>query len=210
MKPEQKTHTRTVSARHAAVFTACLGSIVLLATAYWLAAIRLPSPATADREGLIRWLVLRDLRSEPLETRTILVSRLQEETRLNLDPAALTKQLDPRYRDRLWTNVLALIETWYSNKIDAYLATPASERPAYLDRTIAEVQEWKDLAALQPQQATNAPSSETAMLKLFAQQVEVWKERASPGRLHEIREFDTALRSRWLLHALGLAPREAN
>ena len=210
MKPEQKTHRRTVSARHAAVFTACLGSIVLLATAYWLSAIRLPSPATADLAGLIRWMVLRDLQSEPPEIRTTLLSRLQEETRLDLDPAALAQQLDARNRDRLWANVLVLMETWYSNKIDAYLATPTSERPAYLDDTIAEVEEWKDLAALRPQQSTNARSAETAMLELFTQQVELWKDRASPSRLQEIREFDTALRGRWLLHALGLAPRTAH
>ena len=124
MKPEQKTHTRTVSARHAAVFTACLGSIVLLATAYWLARNPPPQPSDCRPRGANPLAGAPRPAQRALRTRTILVSRLQEETRLNLDPAALTKQLDPRYRDRLWTNVLALIETWYSNKIDAYLATP--------------------------------------------------------------------------------------
>ena len=208
MNQEQKTHSRSVSVRHAAVLTACLVSIALIATAYWLAAVHLPDPATADREGLIRWLVLRDLRHEPAEIRSTLLRRLQEEATGDLDPAAVGEQLDERYRDRLWMNVLVLIETWYSNQVDTYQAAPASGRVACLDQTIREVQQWKDLAALQPGNVPDSASSEAAMLELFGRQVRLWKERSTPERRQEITEFDAALRGRWFLHALGLAPDE--
>jgi hypothetical protein len=210
MIQEQRTHTRSVSVRHAAVLTACLGSIALLATVYWLAAVRVPDPATADREGLMRWLVLRDLRSEPPEIRITLLQRLQEEAGGDLDPAVIGEQLDERYHDRLWTNVLVLIETWYLNRVDIYHATPTSDRAACLDQTIAEVQHWEDLASLQPREAQDASSSEAAMLELVGNQVAIWKERASPERQREIAEFDVALRGRWFLRALGLTPGKAS
>lgn len=206
MIQEQRTHTRSVSVRHAAVLTACLGTIALLASVYWLAAVRVPNPATADREGLIRWLVLRDLGSEPAEIRSTLLRRLQDEAKGDLDPAELGEQLDERYCDRLWTNVLVLIETWYLNQVDTYQATPASGRVACLDRAITEVQQWKDLAALQPGIDTDTRSSGVAMLELVGKQVAIWKEQASPERQKEIAEFDVAFRGRWFLHALGLAP----
>lgn len=210
MNQEQRTHSRSVSVRHAAVLTACLGSIALLVTVYWLAAVHLPDPATADREGLIRWLVLRDLRDEPAEIRSTLLKRLQDEAKGDLDPAALGEQLDERYRDRLWTNVLVLIETWYSNQVDAYQAAPASGRVACLDQAISEAQRWKALAVLQPGSVPDSASSEAAMLELFGRQVRLWKEGATRERQQEITEFDAALRGRWVLHALGLAPDEAS
>ncbi len=208
MKQEQRAHARSVYIRNAAVLTACLGAIVVLATAYWASEFRLPDPATANREGLIRWLVQRDLGNEAEEIRSTLLKRLQEEVEADLDPAALRTQLDARYHHRVWANVLVLIETWYSAKIDSYLATPASEQPACLDQAIAEVQQWKGLAALRPDQELtgSAVPSEVALLEVFAQRVTVWKEKASPQRRQEITEFDAALRRQWVLHALGLAP----
>ncbi len=207
MKHEPRARSRTLSARSAAVLTACLGAIAILTTAYWVSEFHLPAPATANREDLMRWLVLRDLRTQTPEIRSTLLRRLQEEAQQDLDPDAIRTQLDPRYHDRLWTNILVLIESWYAHRVDGYLAAPASERPAYLDQTITEVEQWKDLAALAPGQDPSlpAPSAEAAILDLFVQQVTSWKEGASPQRRREITEFDAALRSRWLLHALGLA-----
>jgi hypothetical protein len=175
---------------------------------YWVSELRLPNPATADREGLVRWLVMRDLRNEPAEIRSTLLGRLQEEVKEGFAPAAIRSQLDARYHDRIWSNTLVLIETWYSDKVDRYISTPVAQRPASLDQTIAEIQQWKDLVALQPGKdcSQTSPSSEMALLEIFAQQITVWKETASCERRREITEFDVALRGRWLLHALGLAP----
>jgi hypothetical protein len=131
---------------------------------------------------------------------------LKEEADQGFDPAALGTELDARYRDRVWSNVLVLIETWYSARVDGYLAAPALEQAAYLDETIAEVHQWKDLATLRPGH-DDATAADTAMLELFTQQVTIWKESASPERRQEIAQFDTALRGRWLLHALGLVPK---
>ncbi len=207
MKPQQKSHPRSVYIRRAAVLTGCLVTIALLITAaYWASKLQLPDPATADREGLVRWLVLRDLRQESPEVRATLLRRFQEEARRDLDPASIRLQLDPRYQEQLWANILTLIETWYANRVDAYQVASAADRSKFLDETIAEVMQWKSLAALQPEQnADPSHSEEIVLLRIFAEQVAIWKERASPQRRKEITEFDAALRGRWMLHTLGLA-----
>lgn len=200
-------HT-VMSIRHAAAVTVCVGSIAILASVYWFSALRLPNPETADRDGLLRWLVLRDLRSETPEIRSTLLKRIETELEGNFDPAEVGEQLDERYRDRLWANILALIETWYSNKVDGYQATAPSERCAFLDGTITEIETWKELAALRPGAGGTDSSAGISMLELFGQQVALFKEKASPQRQHEITEFDTSLRGRWLMRALGLPPSE--
>ena len=203
MNQEQSPHPRTMSVRHAAAVTACLGAIALVAGSYWMSMIQLPSPERADREDVVRWLVLRDLRHETTETRTALLRRVEEEFGGGFDSGELGQQLDERYRDRLWTNFLVLLETWYSNQVDGYLATGPSERLAFLDETIAQIEGWKGLAALGPNGDGGSPTGDT-MLSLFGQQIRLWKEEASPQRRREITEFDTSLRARWLVHALGL------
>lgn len=208
MERANRGRPRSIYVRSAASLTACLGAIALIATAYWLSEIRLPHPAVADREELMRWLVLRDLQKEPPEIRFTLVSRLQEEVQRNFEPASLQSRLDPSYRDRVWANVLVLIETWYSANVDRYFESSPDQRPACLDRAIEEVTQWKGLAALRPgsPSADSETGSDAAVIELFAEQVNRWKEQASPQRRRQITQFDTALRARWLLHALGLAP----
>ncbi len=209
MKPPQKPHPRNVYLRRAVVLTGCLVAIALvITTAYWASKLQLPDPATADREGLVRWLVLRDLQQESPEVRATLLRRLEEEARRDLDPASFRLKLDRRYQEQLWANTLTLIEIWYSNRVDAYQAASATDRSKFLDETIIEIMQWKSLAALQPEQNADpsaVPSDEIALLKIFAEQVAIWKERASPQRRKEITEFDAALRGRWMLHTFGLA-----
>ena len=204
MNQEQRTPPRNVSVRHAAVVTACLGVIALLLTLYWLAAIRLPDPASADRNGLIRWMVLSDLDTQPEKIRSALLTRLQDEIAGNLDPSVLESQLDDRFRTRLWKNIQVLIETWLSTQLDKYLATPSDNRPEFLDQTIAEAEKWQDLIKLRAMEASDSSAPGTAMLILFGEVVNRWKGRVSPKRQEEIEEFDTALRWRWFLRALGL------
>lgn len=209
MKPPQRSHPRNVYLRRAVVLTGCLVAIALvITTAYWASKLQLPDPATADREGLVRWLVLRDLQHESPEVRATLLRRLEEEARRDLDPASFRLKLDRKYQEQLWANTLILIEIWYSNRVDAYQAASATDRSKFLDETIIEIMQWKSLAALQPEQNADpsaVPSDEIALLKIFAEQVAIWKERASPQRRKEITEFDAALRGRWMLRTFGLA-----
>ncbi len=208
MTLKQSSPPKFQAARKAVLWTGCLAVVLLLLGAYWATSIRLPDPATANRDGLLRWLILRDLRDEPLKTRNILIARFQEELRDDLDMVSLRQELEPRYEDRLWTNILTLIETWYAERVDAYSTMSNSDRLSYLDETISEVSKWKNLAALQPGTGEEKEdlSSEVVLLEILTQQIAVWKEQASPERRKEITEFDAALRTRWVLHTLGLTP----
>ena len=207
MTPKQSPSPKSQAARKAALWTGCLAVVALLAGVYWASRIRLPDPATANRDGLLRWLVLRDLRNEPLNTRNILIARFQEELGGGLDMVSLRQEMEPRYETRLWANILTLIETWYIQRVDTYSTMSESDRPTYLDKTISEVRKWKNLAALQPgTQDEKGLSSEIVLLEILTQQIAVWKEAASPQRRKEITEFDAALRQRWVLQALGLTP----
>ncbi len=208
MTPELRYHARPFSLRRAAILTVCLGAIALVASGYWAWKLRLPDPETADREGLVRWLVLRDLRGESPHLRATLLRRFQEETPEDVDPASIRSRLNGSRQERLWGNILVLAETWYSGRLDAYLAASPQDRPGCLDETIAEVTRWKMLASLQPDEGTDQTPPELRLLKMFAQQVAIWKEKASPQRRKQMTEFDAALRGRWMLHTLGLARSE--
>lgn len=202
---QPRTYPRSIYLRRAAVLTACLAVVALLAAAYWASSLRLPDPDAADRDGLLRWLALRDLRTETPAIRLTLLHRLQEEFQGQFDPVAVRTQLDAKYGRRVWDNALVLVETWYAKKLDDYRSAPISQRTVFLDETIAEFQQWKDLAALEPGR-DSAPPSDSALLELFTRQIAGWKDNAMPERRREITEFDTALRTRWILHTLGLAP----
>jgi len=211
MNQEQRAPSRSAFVRHAAVLTACLGVIALLTTVYWVAALRLPDPAVADRGGLIRWLVLRDLNAEPSEIRVALLERLEEEALAgNIDTAAFESEVAGQYRDRLWGNIQVLFDTWFSKKLESYLAIPTNERAVYLDATISEMERWKGVEKLRPHEGTDTTPSTAAMLKLLGEQVTRQKEKASPERRQQIEEFDTALRWRLFLHGIGLAPGRAS
>ncbi|MHB8903376.1 MAG: hypothetical protein ACYC6Y_31825 [Thermoguttaceae bacterium] len=103
--------------------------------------------------------------------------------------------------------VRSAVVLWYSKRVDVYVAAAEADRPQCLDQTIAEVEQWRALAALLPTQDPGQDSgrSETRLLQIFRQQVEAWKQGASPQRRKEITQFDAALRARWVLHVLASA-----
>src|SRR5690606_20551307 len=64
--------------------TYCCAGAAFLAAVSFVAAVnmnpyRLPDPEHADREGLFRWLVTRDLSQEGADLRRLLVARLERE-----------------------------------------------------------------------------------------------------------------------------------
>jgi hypothetical protein len=103
----------------------------------WL--YRLPDPATADREGLVRWLVIADLTDRDDATCRALVDRCEvvfaDEGQLPSD----TQTLDERQLARVKRNVERLKEVWFHARVDDYLALPPDEQPAFLDRQIRNV-----------------------------------------------------------------------
>jgi hypothetical protein len=164
---------------------------------------RLPDPATADREGLLRWLVTQDLSQEPLDTRLTLARRLEQEFGEKIDWAAVGKRLDGPQRDRLWENVALLLEPWFADKVDGYFRLPESGRPAYVDRTIELIDNWKGAVALAADPPAGNPCAKRpGLLELLAERIGRWMQSVTPHRRDEARQFLLAVQTRWLQGAL--------
>jgi hypothetical protein len=103
----------------------------------------LPDPATADRDGLLRWLVLADLAEHDDATCRMLVDRLEAE--FVGDNAAATNltstanDLSQSQRERIAANTERLKEVWFHARVDEYLALDPNGRAAFLDRQIRNI-----------------------------------------------------------------------
>ncbi len=160
---------------------------------------RLPNPASADRTGLLRWLVTRDLTQEPPETRQVLARRIEEEFGQGVDWAAVGKRLNDAQKEQVWSNVLVLLEPWLGDKVDGYSRLPESERPRYVDRTLELMETWKGAVALRSQ--GNPPGSHEksqGLLQVFLGRIEQWAKAADPPRRKQIDKFLLDVQIRWL------------
>ena len=164
---------------------------------------RLPNPATADRESLLHWLVTQDLSQEPLDTRLTLARRLEQEFGEKIDWAAVGKRLDGQQKDRLWENVPLLLEPWFADQVDGYFRLPKSQRPAYLDRTVGLIDNWKGATALAAEPPAGASRAKRpGLLELFSERMGGWMQSVTPQRRDQARQFLLALQTRWLQDVL--------
>jgi hypothetical protein len=169
---------------------------------------RLPDPAVANREGLLRWLVTRDLGREPIEVQQVLARRLEEEFQEGLDWESTATRLSEPQRQRLWDNILVLLEPWFMEKVDRYFTMAAQERLAFLDRLIDMFTAWRGLDTLRPgvTGAAKPPKAEGGLLGALLGQVDQWQTSAEPQQGKRIGEFLLALQMRWLWRQLPAGP----
>jgi hypothetical protein len=179
---------------------------------------QLPDPATADRDGLLRWLVTQDLGQQPAETLLVLARRLEQEFGGKIDWADVGRSLDGRQKDRLWDNVVLLLEPWFADKVDGYFRLLEPQRPAYIDRTLQLIENWKGATVLSAgsrkagsasrragsagrQESAGTPGP-TGLIETLIERIGQWTESATPLRRQQIHEFLLAIQSRWLQGAL--------
>ena len=174
-----------------------------------IAAIRLfypplPHPAEANREELIRWLVVRDLGAEPVEIRQALASRLEGEFGAGLDWDAMGERLDQSQRKRVWDNILLLLEPWFLQKTDQFFKLATADQPAYLDQLLDTINVWRGFDSLRPKQSETPekPGRQLGLVDSLFDRVEQWKEQAEPQRRQRIGQFANAIQARWLLRNL--------
>lgn len=206
---------------------------VSVTAAVQLYCYRLPHPEHADRGELLRWLVVSDLSQESRDLQRTLVSRLEEEFSEEIDWEATAEKLNQPQRERLWQNVLVLLEPWFADKVDGYFKLPPAERTSYVDRLLDTVAVWSQVESLRQytaDQAAGAPetprtSTKTSagggsscqtgtksggtsagLLKTLAEKTEQWKRQADPQRRKEINQFVLAVQFRWLARKLSSAP----
>ncbi len=167
---------------------------------YW----PLPDPAVADRDGLFHWLVARDLGLEPVETRLVLAQRLEEEFRTGIDWEETAAQLDSPQRQRVWDNIVLLLEPWFMDKRDRYFELAGAERSAYLDELLDTFAAWRGVDLLRDPQAADDGSSTTdhGLLGVLVEQMDHWKEGAELPQRERTDRFFLAIQSRWLMRSL--------
>ncbi len=177
---------------------ALLGVAVIVTAALFYP--QLPDPAVADRDGLLRWLVARDLSAESAETRRTLARRLEEEFQTGLDFDA-AEGLSPPQRKQLWDNILVLLEPWFIEKTERYFQLAAAQRTAYLDQVIDTITVWRGADSLRLTQ-TDGPGARPGpggLLAALLGQVEQWKQRAGPQRRQQMQQLLLAVQMRWLM-----------
>ncbi len=176
---------------------------VLVATVFGFWWPGLPDPATADRDGLLRWLVSKDLDQEPYETRQTLARRLEKEFGGEIDWAGVGAASTNEQRQRLWNNVLVLLEPWFADKVDGYFQLPEAKRPAFVDQTLQRIEDWKGATVLSPGgPAVPAGEQQPGLMELVVRRIGQWTESATPERREQVREFMLAIQVRWLRRAL--------
>lgn len=166
---------------------------------------RLPDPATADRDGLFRWLVTRDLSQEPPETQLTLARRLEEEFCGGLDCQSTAESLSEQQRAQLWANVLVLLKPWFLDKVEHYSTLTAAERQAYVDKFIEAVASWQGIEAFCPAQEKSAGAG-GSLIGVLLQCVEQWKGSAPQPQKDQISAFVAAVKGRFI-ERLFFAPK---
>jgi hypothetical protein len=171
---------------------------------------RLPDPETADRRGLFRWLVERDLREEPHDMQLVIMRRVEAELLAGIDFREVAALLNDSQRQQLLENADLLARSWFCREADHYLAEPEPSRPQVLGRQIEQIQRlgiMDQLSALENWSAAKdagarTPTSSLAALAMQVKRVERWLAEADPQEHPRLAQFFTALRDRLLLNSL--------
>lgn len=121
----------------AAVVLSAVSAAVGMQIHAWL--YRLPDPATADREGLVRWLVIADLSEHDDATCRTLVDRCEAVFADEGELPGRTAELGDEDRQRVQRNIERLKEVWFHARVDEYLELPDDKRSAFLDRQIGNI-----------------------------------------------------------------------
>src|SRR5438552_2898791 len=101
---------------------------------------RLPDPETADRRGLFRWLIERDLREEPRDLQLAIMGRVEKELLAGVDFREVAAMLNDSQRKLLLENADLLARAWFAREADRYHAEPELNRPQLLGRQIEQIQ----------------------------------------------------------------------
>ena len=174
--------------------------LVSIVTAWQVGLIwGLPDVPTADREGVLRWLVCCDLREETPDLQQKLLARIEVvfdgETELSG-----ADQLDDQQRSRLSCNIGLLKEVWFRQKVDEFYATAQGDRSDFLDRQIETLLRWAAIdAAIAGNHSTlNASEQMSGYLSEFLDTIDGWIARTKQSEQQRARDVVKSGLIRWL------------
>jgi hypothetical protein len=152
----------------------------------------LPHPRDADREQLVRWLVLRDLRGESDELRLTLVQRLEEEFSAEVDWDSMSDRLTQSQQKRLRDNLVLLLRPWFMSKLEGYFSLPVPQRAAYVDELLDTITSWSGVDTLQGCNPEDA-QHEQSLLEILQEKTAKWQAEAAQPLRGQICEFLVAI-----------------
>ena len=183
---------------------------------------RLPDPETADRRGLIRWLIERDLREQPWDLRLRLVSRVEQELLAGVDLREVATMLNADQCRRLIDNGDELARVWFVREADHYAAVAQDQQPSLLSQQIehvrrlgimdqlAAIEKWAAERTGRPgtasaakaeaggSQTPSAPTSFAASTERFQR----WLAASVPAERAKLQDFFAAIRTRMVIETL--------
>lgn len=164
----------------------------------------LRNPQAADRAELRAWLSERDLRVQPREVKLELAQRLEADFRRGIDWHSEVASLDDDGWARFEVNFAELMRVWLFSKVDIYRTLPEIERPAFLDREVANIFRWqiidRGLATINGTDASDMRSR--SLVEFLMESIPDWIRHAEPEQRVVIFEFLNELRARVVRRAL--------
>jgi hypothetical protein len=174
--------------------------VAAAAAAFWPDG--LPDPRRADRDELIRWMVTRDLSTEPVALRTALAERIEREFSEGIDWHEADERLGDRHRRRLLANIPLLIDPWLRAKADCFARSAPEEQLAMLDRTVATLRRWQRAEVLVDASPPSDGSGD--MYNRVMAELDHSLEHASPDERARVERFLAHLKARWVwLNVVG-------
>ena len=167
----------------AAVLGALGVAVLVVALRVW--ATYVPDPETASREGLMRWLVLRDLSMEPPETQLAVLERVEQELEHETSVTDTGDTLTPSQRRQLLENVGFLKRFWFQQRLEEYARCSESLRREFVQQQVDKLAAWSRvdawLASAHADKGASSPDEEGDVLDgstapSLISQVETWIE----------------------------------
>lgn len=155
-----------------------VGGAVTAGLAWYLLVVRLPDPRTANRAGLGRWLVLRDLSAEPRDVQLALVDRLQGELMAGFAGDGGVP-LSPAYRRQLAENAEFLQHVWFEHRSQQYAKCGPDEQMPFLERQIDAIASWSALPISTDDDAAGSDAAPGDPAVQFFTKLEGWIDEAA-------------------------------
>jgi hypothetical protein len=164
----------------------------------------LPELATADRDGLLRWLVLADLNDHDDATCRVLVNRLEAEfvgnNAADADFNDAAKELSHSQRERIAANTKRLEEVWFHARVDEYLALKQDrQRTAFLDHQIRTIFRCAEIDQQFGRNGDNEDAGGRDFVGGFFDSLAGWQASAPPFKQSQIASAVKEGLIRWLV-----------
>lgn len=152
---------------------------------------QLPHPRDATRHQLFRWVVQRDVASEPYEIQVALVDRLEAELPKAMELNKAASRLAPHHREQLHRNLQQLKKVWFTIGADRFAECPADQRVNFLERRLQTIHQVSSILAREG-------GSSSDWMEGFLDDIEHWMTQADAERRQRMVDVVEAALLCWL------------